>query len=600
MAKTVHEVQAIFSAKDETKGAVASVQKSMKDLDKGNAGLAASAGKVAAAYLSFRTVEAAAKFMIEGAQAARMDAQAMLLLNNQINKLEGSYATHNVQAQEFIGSMKQIGQDDADTVSGLTRLVRITGNLEDAMKLSALASNLSASGMGTYSETVDDVTKILAGQGIRTLKQYGVVMDQNATIAEQLTAVYGVVSMTQEQLAKTTHGQLTIMANSFSDLKKEVGKLGLFFAGEFAASFNGTLENMAINAGSWSKSVAVSLGSVVSGWQRGTALMDEFKSRIDPKKDPLRAIGADIISPFASLGGAVSGFFGIGDFGESVQLDQMNKVEKAWKAMNNPLPSLGGGGGSGGLDSSLLKLADRMEDLTETAKETKDKTVDAFKELAKSVVDSVREQEKAIIDLKQSISDTSDSMMQDITNAKNKFRESVVDIARASEENIKDLDKQIAEERSRMTAGWRGRIDELVAKRKEEQDILKRASVDVKDIGEETKKDALTLLKEQHEAELEEIKLQAGKRNAEYAKEMDERATFLKDINSRINSPGFVEGAIAESQSFLGQIGAAPGSNQFVFNITAGAIGDEGLQQVIRDAIATLDRTATLRGFAGT
>jgi phage host-nuclease inhibitor protein Gam len=211
----------------------------------------------------------------------------------------------------------------------------------------------------------------------------------------------------------------------------------------------------------------------------------------------------------------------------------------------------------------------------------------------------LKDQQKAIDALQKSMKDLDKAMQDDLAKSQENYRQSVGDMARAAKDKIEQIDKDIEDEKKSRNQGWRTKVAELEKQKAEQQNIINRAGNEIGDIQNEVNKDDLTLLAEKHAKEMAAIKQQASDKKAEMQKEVDERNAFASGLWAKIGEKGFADKAISESMSFLGSIGSGPIQQSFIFNLPGVVAGDEGVRNIIMQAIAELNRQATLRNVGG-
>jgi uncharacterized protein YukE len=562
MADASKEAKLILSAQDKTGDAFKSVGKNIQTLNTSAGSLASGLGKLGIAAVALYAGKKIVDFFIEGGKEAAEDANATRILRAQVDNLGLSYDKVGGTIDDYIQKMFNLGQADTDTTKGLTQLLRVTKDVDGAMTLSTLASDLAASGIKTYEENIDMLQRILLGKGARSLTEYGIQMSDNTTIAQQLAAVQGLVSRTAEQMANDTDGQIKKMGTSWGEFKENLGKFTLYLTDQFARAFNKVFGDTAKTGNTWAFQLALGIErikfSAENLWLKlKSVFSDEAAQKFNDK--------------WVEVG---------------------TEFEKNWK---NMIAETGDGSTKSDLEKGLLSIGNQFDATSDDAKKAADKIKDSFKDLSKSIVSAFQDQAKAISDLKNEMSDLNDELAKDLADSDEKYQNDVKKMAKAAQEKIDDIDKQIKEERATMNAGWRTRIEELQAQKLKEQAIIDKAGGVVKNIQAENAKDEFTILQESHTKEIEEIKAQAENKRLELQKEMLERQKFLLEGQVRVAQPGFYESATGEAGTFLGGIGAGAVQNSFNFNFNEVVAGDDGIKQIITQTINELNRQATLR-----
>jgi hypothetical protein len=265
------------------------------------------------------------------------------------------------------------------------------------------------------------------------------------------------------------------------------------------------------------------------------------------------------------------------------------KQAAKFKALWNAATGIGTGSGTnivtglGDLSDALEKEASRIES--------------SFTDIAKTAVASFRDQQKAIDDLKNSITELDKQLQDDLDKADANYKKDVTNLAKVAQERADAIDKQIASEKASMSAGWRTRITELQAEKEKELDIVARAGADVSDLQEQMAKDDLTVLQEKHLAEVNDLKDTTAEKKKTTEDEINQRLQFIITAYQKMSTPGFFTDATSNSENFLRSIGS--GSVQNVFNFNEMVAGDEGLKKLVTTVIDQLNRTATAKGFGG-
>lgn len=250
-------------------------------------------------------------------------------------------------------------------------------------------------------------------------------------------------------------------------------------------------------------------------------------------------------------------------------------------------------------DDTNKKAAEAAAKATQNADEqgkAQEKASEAYRDFAKNVVQAFEEQEKAIASLRKEMTDLDQQLSDSLTKSNDKYKADVTNLARSAQDKVVSLDKQIADEKAHMSAGWRTRVEQLEKQKAAEQSIIERAGGQVANLKDELAKDDLTRLEEAHQKELKEIKDSAEQKRLELYKEELQRQVDLLTIQKNLRTPGYINGAVNNGQSFLGSIGASPTQQQFIFNFNGDVSDIDKLKQAVIDA---LNRQATLRGVGG-
>jgi len=200
MAINTNEIKTKLTADDQTKQAF---QSAAQNANKFESGLLKMAGAFSigtiAANLITKAVSSFSNFIKESTQGAMEDADSLRLLSARLENAGMSSNEAIPKVEAFTDSLINLGREDTVTRNSIGKLTQATGDLTKAMDLTKLASDLAASGFGDYASTTDMLIKVVQGRGERVLRQMGITMKENSTIAEQLAVIQTKVSRTTEQ-----------------------------------------------------------------------------------------------------------------------------------------------------------------------------------------------------------------------------------------------------------------------------------------------------------------------------------------------------------------------------------------------------------------
>lgn len=439
--------------------------------------------------------------------------------------------------QDLKSSAIQLGKALQDPILGVQALRRVGVN---------------------FSESQQDV--------IKNLVETGKSAEAQALIMKELNTEFG--GSAQAQL-NTYAGRVAYLKNQFGDLQKNVGNI---LMPTMEAFFQG--------------------------------LIDGFNQSAEASDDLGVAIGERLLQRLSQAGLGLKKIFSLDFLGSLAALTRqdtkpLKEFFDDWKKQLDEIDA--------GIESDTAKkvggkekfrMPNIMPDTGETAKDA-EKIKESFRDLAKSIVQSFQDQQKAVSDLRKTIKDLDLEMESALDKSNDKYQEDVKNLARQAKDRITDLDKQIADERSQMSAGWRDKIADLEAQKAKEQAIIDKANGVVTNLSSELSKDQFDILKESHDKELGEIRKNAQDKQKEAETEIAARTKFVEDTAAKLTTPGFLNTATKEGVTFLGSIGASASQQQIVFNFNNAVAGDEGIKKIISETIATLNRQATVRGVGG-
>ena len=544
------------------------VGKASKDLET-KTGSLGSAMKTLAGYAA--TYFAASKFISflkDSTKEAIEQEKATGLLIGRVEQVGLKYQDAKKEIDKFVLSMQAMGRVDEDTQDSIGRLILQTKNVEQAIKLTKLASDLAASGYGTMAENADNLQKVLSGRGAFALRAYRLEAIENATVMEQLAAIQGRVTLTTEQWAQSTAGSMATLEATWKQFKENVGNIILPALKTITQELNTMGDAVTNTSVTWTQMMGEKFNSLVLKAQT------VFHQLLKPIE------GGDIIGSFKKVLEDIKVDFQTID---KLQEDHFKIIEK----------------GSTAASEATKGATDDLGEYADTADKAGDDIKNAFKDISKSIVQAFNDQEKAIKDLREEMGKLDDDLNADISKSNEKYQEDVKNLARKAQDHIDTINKQIADEQSSENAGWRTRIEQLQAEKAKEQAIINKAGGVVTDIQTAIAQDEFEILRESHNKELNEIQTTADKKKVELDAEIKARTDYLNNIQKMVTAPGFYGSATGQGTSFLGAIGAAPVQQSLVFNFNGGVAGDAGIKKIITDTIAELNRQATLRGVSG-
>jgi len=539
MADVEKKMKVSVEAEDKTGDALKSLGKNLGQLQGASSGLTSGLTKLGLAGLALATAWKAFDFMKGAITLALEDEKALFHLEQQIEALGIAFDTVEPKITKFEKRMASMGQPISDTDESITVLARVTGDLNVAMGLSKLASDLAASGMGDVTSNSNALANMFNGKMRQAAQAFGIDMRENATATEIFDTLLKRATTTTEEMATKNFGHIEAFKTQFSELASGIGQASL-----------GIIDSI------------LAIGGALLKGPRGYA---ELKAEQEAED-------------FAALKERL--------FAKSMRDNEIKIAAKLAQLKQDTL------------DQQELDEKNK-EEAIKNQKELAEKIKQSFRDIASAVVTSLKEQQKAIENLQKSMKDLDEAMQDDLAKSQENYRQSVADMARAAKDKIDQLDKDIADEKKNRDQGWRTKVADLEKQKAEQQNIINRAGNEIGDIQNEINKDDLTLLAEKHVKEMQAIKTQASDKKAEMQKEVDERTSFATGLASKASEAGFADKAVGESMSFLGSIGAGSIQQSFIFNLPGVVAGDEGIKNLITQMIAELNRQATLRNVGG-
>lgn len=568
---------ALTVTKDDLVAAFKDATEEMKKLDAqskktsaSTSGLGSALKSLGVAALAYKGLDILFGVMKDGFKSALEDEAATRNLTGTLSNLGLESEKVKKQIEDFVEQQGKLGQGGSETETGLAKLVSITHNVTDAITLSGLASDLAASHLGTYTENVDLLQTILMGKGNKALEAYGIRMGKNATVGQQLVALSEKITTSQEQLATTSEGQLKRLGEAWDNFKTGIGKIGLWFADTFITNWLNDLTTL----GDFTVEMFGKVAKSISGFF--SDVKNSFDNIVDKK------IGE-------KYGGAVSAVRSGQKGGEDI-----SNLPKAFNDIAAKAK-----GPSEEMKKKLLGIGSGFKTVGEEGAKGADKTKEAFRDMSKAVIDALQEQQKGIDDLRAAQKKLTAQLDEDLAKSNDKYKGDATEIARRAKQRVDEIAKQIEDENSTMSEGFRGRIEELKAEMAKEQAIIDQAGTINSNLKEDIAKTDLQILQDAHEKELAEIRSQNEKKRKEAQDEIDARKFQINRIGANLYDPNFYKNSSAEANSFLGSIGQGQMQQALVFNFNGTVAGDEGVKEIITQAISEINRQATVQKVGG-
>lgn len=429
-------------------------------------------------------VQEATAIIKEGVTGAIDDLRQVALTKSILEKQGLAWDEVGAKVEAFGDKMLQMGIDDESANLQVARFSqRLGGDLTKAFNMATLASNLSASGFGTFEEVSSDLEKVIAGKGTKALIKYGVALKDNATITEQLNAITGKVTITAEEYANSTEGQMKKLTLASEEIKNAFGK-GVVVA------FNDTLTKMGIltedmilnkdamkNLSKFAYQLANTLLSVGLGAKFSL-------DGINGLTKSLAFLSSKALSGvFAGLEMVAKGFNALGvDNGDRVK--ELEALKESWSGASDVLANeLAVSAEDTGktfeeLSSSIKKFFGEGFDEAMTKTEEANSKLGAVKqttdEMTQSEIDATAEAEKmadsqktafeemqnSVLGAKNKVLELTDSIKTKLTEAFVEFRSTMgdtvkegandlADIVIGAEKNIKEYKDQLVKEQAK-------------------------------------------------------------------------------------------------------------------------------------------------------
>jgi hypothetical protein len=402
---TVRAVDEASAPLKKSKEALAALKKEAGETAKGieKAGASwTSVFKGMAAWDLLKTGARAAAGFFQDSLRESIDAAAgMVQVEQNIKNAGLSFKELAPQIQAAGDAAIQLGFDDDEAMLSLSRLTLVTGNYAQALKLQQLSMDLARSkGIG-LAEATTLVTQVTAGSG-RVLKQYGIDLDETATVADQLSTLQDKLRGSTEAFATTTAGRLAIVNQEWMNIKQTVGDDLM----PITESFIGLM-----------KDGMPAIKLVLSGVTGELTAMLEAMRGIAAIPGFLREIGGSLASPLSFLGIDLlkekpTGVLGE-DYMKGVREDAKKLGEQIKETGNIAAKSFVGIGGAAKSAASDLKpllsqftsLEKKMSDLRKQSEADAVKSSLAGLDVRGKASALYVEQERKVLDIQKQIED---------------------------------------------------------------------------------------------------------------------------------------------------------------------------------------------------
>ena len=184
-------------------------------------------------------VRGAGDFLASSIKESLDAAATMALVKVNIENAGLAYDKIGPKLDEYSKRMIQMGFDDEDTAQSVSKLAIVTGDYDKALKLNQLAMDLSRNKHIGLEEATKAVALVTQGN-VRVLKEYGISIDENTSVAEALTIAQDKLKGSSEAFAKTTAGSIATLAEEYANLKQGIGD-------ELVPAFNDLLKILSEN-----------------------------------------------------------------------------------------------------------------------------------------------------------------------------------------------------------------------------------------------------------------------------------------------------------------------------------------------------------------
>ena len=148
-------------------------------------------------------------------------------LEQSVKNATGSYAKWDATIQKTISSQSRLAAVDDELVSeSMSKLVQMTGDVNTAMRLNALALDVSAGTGKDLISTATVIGKVYNGN-VGALKRYGIVVKSGATATEALGEMQKKYAGQAEAYGESSAGAADRMSISWGNLVEAAGRFSV-------------------------------------------------------------------------------------------------------------------------------------------------------------------------------------------------------------------------------------------------------------------------------------------------------------------------------------------------------------------------------------
>ncbi len=450
---------------DKSKDALDEISNGSNKTEQAQQDLTSAVFKGTAAWeLLKKSVEKVSDFFHEGVNSAIDYDASLAQIHGTLLQIGPAAAAQLPSINEFLNSLSKIGVSDNLAADAFNTLIKASGDVQQSEKLLMAASDLTSSGFYDLQTNATNLANVFTGHGARAAIAYKLELADNATTAEYLNAILGKVSLTTEDWAKTTEGQVAVIKADYENLQQAVGEglLNAFygFTNEAVADMNklqdsqndvsDTIAKFGIQAGAafgividgikmmiagtvgLAKSFGDTSASIIKGLQAvGDAARTHFadaKNKMDQAKTLLQDSNTDTQDAMKEIGKLAD------DTGQK------------WKDMTDPTAAL----------NNIKAVRQAQQFSNEAAKEASIETSNRQKKSAadaQSLADSIDKMGKAYVDLgnkgKDALSELADKQEADLKNLRDnidKTKQSINDLLDSFNQQQANDNKDIAQQ----------------------------------------------------------------------------------------------------------------------------------------------------------
>ncbi|MDD5527776.1 MAG: hypothetical protein PHO56_02250 [Patescibacteria group bacterium] len=458
MADNKTELQIVLTAIDNASKELEKVKSSLGGLDdqakkssQGQESMAASVFKGVMAWDLLKKGVGEATNFIKDSIEASMQAQAeMAIVKQNVENAGLSYDAIKDKLDAYSKSMLQMGFDDEDTATSVSKLLLVTKNYNQALTMNQLAMDLARNKHISLAEATSQV--ILVSQGVtKQLKGYGIELDDTASAADNLASLQDKVKGSAEAFANTTQGKMQVVSVTWKNFEEQIGDIFGPALNVALSNFNSFLNAANSNSGSFAKSASRTLAMVVNpdSWKAGglqiineaiNKPIESFGNAIVGLSDKIYGTKSKVNTPYEDLQKTIDSLDGKINEATNSALNLQSSVKLQVPDIKDPFKGIGKGAGDAKQQADDLKKA--LSGLGDEYKTLKQSGSNALSELAYDHENKMASIRDEITKTNQVMEDLAKSYSQTQTDDTKSVAEQIV----ATEQKVADLKQQLNDE----------------------------------------------------------------------------------------------------------------------------------------------------------
>lgn len=416
----------VVDAKDKTGAAFNQIETGLNRVKGANENMATSVFKGVAAWdLLKKGLGMATDFLKSSIEASATAQREMAMVQKNVENAGFAYDSIKGKLGEYSKSMIQMGFDDEETATSVSRLMLVTKDYEKSLTLNNLAADIARNkGIG-LEEASKAVTMALAGN-LKMLKQYVPDLDASTSSADALAAVQDKLKGSMETFAATTEGKMAIMKVTWGNFKEQVGDIFGPALNIALTNFNSFLTKADQNAGVASESISKKL-------QRSLATL------VNP--DAWKLLGKTVATDIKEA----SWFVTENTFGRLNSLlsgEKYTKSQSPWEQNQQSIIDLETEiekteQAAMNLQNAVIETTPDFTGLGKAGTDAGKKTADAMK----TVLDKLKDYKQSINDIKKAQEDEATSFIKGQIEKRQSFDQQLADMIKSHKDKWNEANK---------------------------------------------------------------------------------------------------------------------------------------------------------------